>query len=258
VSGWDAARALALKVQINTTVTRYNILDLPEIFRLVQKHGSLTWTLFFLVPTGRGKNEEEISPEEYEAVMHFLYDVSHYISAKTTEGHHYKRIVLERTILEEKGIDWQSELKPHGVYYVLREGLKKVIEEEGLQPKESGGLYRTPMHINAGNGFVFVSQRGEVFPSGFLPLSGGNIRSRSIVEIYQNSALFMNLRDPKHYEGRCGSCEFVSVCGGSRSRAYAISGDPYGEEPFCSYVPGSFGYAAEISQHLHPAVVPHG
>lgn len=248
-NGWRAARELALKVQINTTVTRYNLLDLPNIFKLVQEMGALTWSLFFLVPTGRGKQEDEITPSEYEAVMHFLYDVSKFISAKPTEGHHYKRVVLERTILDEKKLVLEEYLPQDPVYYELKSRLAEIVRDIQIKGRESG-LKRTPMHINAANGFVFVSQRGEVFPSGFLPLSAGNIRQRSLVDIYRSSPLFQSLRDTTQYGGRCGHCEFVSVCGGSRSRAYAVTGDPLAEEPFCTYQPGSFPFQSELQELL--------
>ncbi|HSP07113.1 MAG TPA: TIGR04053 family radical SAM/SPASM domain-containing protein [Acidobacteriota bacterium] len=254
-NGWRAARKLNLKVQINTTVTRYNLLDLPQIFRLVQEMGAMTWSLFFLVPTGRGKQEDEITPAEYEAVMHFLYDVSKYISAKPTEGHHYKRIVLQRAILEEKGIPPENLLSLPPTYYVLKQGLDQVVQQAGLTPREKG-IHRTPMHINAANGFVFISCRGEVFPSGFLPLNCGNVRTRSLVEIYRNSPLFIDLRNTDKYEGRCGVCEFAPVCGGSRSRAYAMTGDPLAEEPFCSYEPHSFPYQEELNKFLNQASHP--
>jgi radical SAM protein len=248
-NGWRAARQMGLKLQINTTVTRYNLHDLPQLFKLVQELGAMTWSLFFLVPTGRGRQEDEISPAEYEAVMHFLYDVSKYISAKTTEGHHYKRVVLQRAILDEKGVALEDYLPLHPIYYELKAGLDQVVEEVGLQPRGSG-IYRTPMHINAGNGFVFISRRGEVFPSGFLPVSAGNVRQQSLVEIYRQAPLFRDLRDTEKYGGRCGLCELVGVCGGSRSRAYAVTGDPLAEEPFCTYEPGTFPFQKELAERL--------
>jgi len=247
-NGWKAAREIGLKVQINTTVSRYNLHDLPNIFKLVAEMGALTWSLFFLVPMGRAQAEDEITPGEYEAVMHFLYDVSKYISAKPTEGHHYKRIVLERTILEEKGLDPEKHVNFHPAYFVLQSDLQRVVQEIGMKKKET--IKRTPMHINSGNGFVFVSVRGEVFPSGFLPISGGNVRNETLVDIYRNSQLFKELRDPSLYEGRCGVCEFVGVCGGSRSRAFALTGDPLAEEPFCNYQPCSFPFQEELGNHL--------
>jgi radical SAM protein len=253
-NGWQTAQRIGLKLQLNTTVTRYNLEDLPEIFRLVLEYGAMTWSLFFLVPTGRGKAEDEISPAEYEAVMHFLYDCSKYISAKTTEGHHYKRVVLQRAILDEKGLKVEDYFDLHPIYFQLRAALEKIVAEYGVEPKET--IHRTPMHINASNGFVFVSRRGEVFPSGFMPVSVGNVREKSLVEIYREAPLFNALRDPRQYEGRCGLCEFVGVCGGSRSRAYALTGDPLAEEPFCTYEPGSFPFQAELEARLNEQPAP--
>jgi len=246
--GWQIARQLGLKVQLNTTVTRYNLEDLPEIFRLVLDYGAMTWSVFFLVPVGRAKAEDEISPQEYEAVMHFLYDCSKYTSAKTTEGHHYKRIVLQRSILEEKGLAAKDFFDLDPVYDRLKESLEAIVAERNLKPRET--IVRTPMHINAGNGFVFVSRRGEVFPSGFMPICAGNVKERSLVDIYREAPLFRDLRDPSLYEGRCGLCEFVGVCGGSRSRAYALTGDPMAEEPFCTYEPGTFPFQDELQARL--------
>jgi radical SAM protein len=247
--GWQTARKIGLKLQLNTTVTRYNLEDLPEIFRLVLEYGAMTWSLFFLVPTGRGKAEDEIAPAEYEAVMHFLYDCSKYVSAKTTEGHHYKRVVLQRTILDEKGLQVEDYFKLHPIYFQLRAELEQIVAEHHLQPREM--IVRTPMHINAGNGFVFISRRGDVFPSGFMPVKVGNVREKSLVDIYREAPLFQDLRDPDKLEGRCGLCEFAGVCGGSRSRAYALSGNPLAEEPFCTYEPGSFPFQEALAAHLN-------
>jgi radical SAM protein len=247
-AGWQIARNIGLNLQLNTTVTRYNLEDLPEIFRLVLDYGAMTWSLFFLVPVGRGKAEDEISPAEYEAVMHFLYDCSKYISAKTTEGHHYKRVVLQRALLDEKGLVATDYFNLHPIYFQLKANLDRIVAAHGLTPKEK--IFRTPMHINAGNGFVFVSRRGEVYPSGFMPLTVGNVREKSLVEIYREAPLFNDLRDPTKLEGKCGLCEFVGVCGGSRSRAYALSGDPLGPEPFCTYEPGSFPFQEELTARM--------
>ena len=106
------------------------------------------------------------------------------------------------------------------------------------------------MHINAGNGFVFISHLGEVFPSGFMPVTGGSVKEKSLVDIYRNSNLFRTLRNPAELEGRCGLCEFSGVCGGSRSRAYAVTGRPMAEEPFCTYEPGTFPFQSELEEKL--------
>jgi radical SAM protein with 4Fe4S-binding SPASM domain len=201
---WDAAREAGLRVQINTTVTRHNVGDLAFIARLLCERGAFLWSVFFLVPTGRGRLLEQISAAECEEVMHFLYDVGTRLPVKTTEGHHFKRVVLERDMAD---------------------------------PNVASRSRRSPMDVNAGRGFVFISHTGEIFPSGFLPLAAGNARTQSLREVYRTSDLFRALRDPSRLKGRCGRCSFASVCGGSRSRAYAVTGDPFAEDPLCAYQP---------------------
>lgn len=93
--------------------------------------------------------------------------------------------------------------------------------------------------MNDGKGFVFVSHTGEVYPSGFLPLSAGNILWEPLADVYRNSPLFLSLRDSSQLKGKCGKCEFKDVCGGSRARAYALSGETLAEEPCCAYIPSA-------------------
>jgi radical SAM protein len=254
VDGWKVAREIGLKLQLNTTVTRYNLHDLPNIFRLVQDIGLMTWSVFFLVPTGRGKMEDEVTPEEYEDVMHWLYDTSKLMGVKTTEGHHYKRVVLQRSLLDEKGLDPVETLGLGDTYKRLMADFERVADFSNAKLIKEDRMRRPPMHINAGNGFVFISRRGEVFPSGFMPVSGGNIRERSLVSIYRYAPLFDDLRNPHKLEGKCGICEFKHVCGGSRSRAYAVTGQPMAEEPFCTYEPGSFPYLRDLAPWLRTPV----
>jgi len=249
LDGWQAAQDIGLKVQINTTVTRYNLDDLPAILKRVREQGVMTWSVFFLVPTGRGLLTDEITPGEYEDVMNWLYDASRYIRVKTTEGHHYKRIVVQRSIMDAHGDDPVSVLGLGKTYARLCEQLDRYAGES-LLPLDAAPVRRTPMNINAGNGFVFVSRRGDVFPSGFMPLSAGNIRQQSLVDIYRDAPLFRDLREPDTLQGRCGACEFKTICGGSRSRAYSMTGNPNAEEPFCTYEPGSFAYPSELQHHL--------
>jgi radical SAM protein with 4Fe4S-binding SPASM domain len=206
----------------------------------------MTWSVFFLVPTGRAKSEDEISAQDYEAVMHFLYDASKFIGVKTTEGHHFKRVVLQRSFLDWKGLPVEDYIPLNGTYRQLKQALQSVVGEAA--PDQSERIRRTPMHINSGEGFVFISHRGEVFPSGYLPLSVGSVREAPLVEIYRNSPLFQSLRDKSSLKARCGRCEFRWVCGGSRSRAYAMTGDVLAEEPFCAYEPGSFPFASEMPE----------
>lgn len=246
VRGWKTAQSIGLKLQINTTVTRHNLYDLPRIFAMVRDLGAMTWSVFFLVPTGRGLSEDEISPLDYEAVMNFLYDASKYISLKTTEGHHFKRVVLQRSFLEAHDLPVQEYMQLNGTYERLMEGLRAETAQMQILPADR--IRRTPMHVNAGDGFVFISLLGEVFPSGYLPVSAGNVRQTHLKDIYHDSPLFRSLRNKQELKGRCGACEFNRVCGGSRSRAYAVTGDILAEEPFCAYQPGSFPFAGEIRE----------
>ena len=245
--GWQAARDMGLKVQINTTVTRYNLFDLPHLFALVRDLGAMTWSVFFLVPTGRAQPQDDISPEDYEAVMNFLYDASKFIGTKTTEGHHFKRVVLQRTILDTQGLLPEDYLPLNETYRRLKDGLDAATRGQDL-PTPADHIRRTPMHVNSAEGFVFISHRGEVFPSGYLPLSAGNVRGTSLMDIYRHSPLFQALRDKSQFKGRCGRCEFRWVCGGSRSRAYAMTGDVLAEEPFCVYEPGTFPFTGGFQE----------
>lgn len=236
LAGWDAALELGLKVQINTTVATHNVSQLADIAALVHDRGAMTWSAFMLVPTGRGTDLQSLVAEQVEDVLNFLYDIGHTIAARTTEGHHFRRVVLERTELEQRGIDHVSVLGLGELYLALTDRAKEL----GLIAVER--TRRPPINVNAGSGFVFVSHHGDVHPSGFLPISAGNIRSESLATIYQQSPLFVGLRDPSQVVGRCGECEFNTVCGGSRSRALAVTGNMWETDPLCSYEPGSFPF----------------
>jgi len=213
------ANEAGLPVQINTTFSRRNIGELDEIVALMEKLKITRWSVFFLVPTGRGKLNDLLSADEFESVFAKVYSLSKSASfdIKTTEAQHYRRFVLQQRIAERKsGIDAGS-----------------------AHERSADAIGRAPRGLNDGKGFVFISHTGEVFPSGFLPESAGNLRKQELASIYRHSPLFRNLRDTSKLEGKCGACEFKEVCGGSRARAYALTGNPYAEEPCCSYVPKS-------------------
>ena len=244
VAGWTAAREVGLKVQINTTVSRHDLLDLPDVARLVHEHGAMTWSAFLLVPTGRGASLDSLTPAEVEDVLNWLYDVGAAVPAKTTEAHHFRRVVLQRRILAEKGVDPVRELGLGELYRRLTARSAELGLDGGDRPR------RPPMDVNAGRGFVFVSHLGTVHPSGFLPVGAGDLRASSLPEIYRHAELFTALRDPSRLQGRCGACEFNRVCGGSRSRAFGVTGDAFAEEPWCGYQPGSFRYQDELTAEL--------
>ncbi len=214
------ANEIGLPVQINTTFSRRNINEIDSIVALMEKLKITLWSVFFLVPTGRGKLNDLLNAEEFEAVFAKVYNLSKTASfdIKTTEAQHYRRYLLQQRVAERKlGIDVASQHE-------------RAVDAIG----------RAPRGLNDGKGFVFISHKGEVFPSGFLPLSAGSIRDQGLAAIYRDSPLFRDLRDTSKLEGKCGSCEFKEICGGSRSRAYALTGNPQAEEPCCSYVPKGY------------------
>lgn len=220
------ANEVGLPVQINTTFSRRNINEIDSIVALMEKLNITLWSVFFLVPTGRGKLNDLLSADKFEAVFAKLYSLSRTagFDIKTTEAQHYRRYLLQQRVAARK----------------LGTGFAAQHEKTG------DAIGRAPRGLNDGKGFVFISHKGEVFPSGFLPLAAGNVREQELSAIYRESPLFRDLRDTSKLEGKCGSCEFKEICGGSRARAYALTGNPHAEEPCCSYVPK--GYAPPASQ----------
>lgn len=198
-----------LPVQINTTVSRRNFVDLDKMIELLISLRVVLWSVFFLVPTGRAQFGDLLSAEEHEQVFAKLYAASKRVKfhIKTTEGQHYRRYVLQQKARDPNARS-RADL-----------------------------ISSAPKGVNDGKGFVFVSHTGEVYPSGFLPLAAGNVLWEPLVQIYQKSPLFRSLRDSSQLKGKCGRCDFKDVCGGSRARAYAVSHDPLAEEPRCAYMP---------------------
>lgn len=245
LAAWQAARERGMRVQVNTTVGRHNLDDLPNIATLVSARGAMTWSAFFLVPTGRGADLQALRADEAEDVLNWLYDVGRVVPTKTTEAHHFRRVVVQRRILEEQGLDPVPALGLGPLYASLTARSAALGLTTRTPDRHSR---RPPMDVNAGRGFVFVSHTGTVHPSGFLPLVAGNVREQPLPQIYRRAALLRALRDASRLQGRCGTCEFAPVCGGSRSRAYAVTGDAFAEEPWCSYRPGSFPFPHEVAR----------
>ena len=211
-----AAREAGLEVQINTTFTRQNLGELDGFIRLLDEIKPSLWSVFQLVPTGRAKINDLLSGDELETLFERLYELSLRVSypIKTTEGQHYRRVALQQ---------WRR-----------RPGAPKPV----LLP------------INDGNGFVFVSHTGDIQPSGFLPLTAGNVRHDELLDVYRDSPLFRDLRDADRLKGKCARCEFRAICGGSRARAYAMTGDYLAEEPLCTYQPPLMASRRETFRNL--------
>lgn len=244
VAAWRDARELGMKVQVNSTMSSRTVHELPDLANMVRTLGAMTWSAFMLVPMGRGVDLGRLTPQQAEDVMNYLYDLGPYVPAKTTEGHHFRRVSVQRSILEARGADHVEVLGLGELYAELTERTRAFGWGVGERRR------RPPINVNAGSGFAFVSHVGTVHPSGFLPVAAGDVRSQPLPEIYRTSELFTGMRDTSRLSGRCGACEFAGMCGGSRSRAYATSGDAFGEDPLCGYRPGSFPYAQDVADLL--------
>ncbi|MFQ5913698.1 MAG: TIGR04053 family radical SAM/SPASM domain-containing protein [Nitrospinota bacterium] len=199
-----------ISLQINTLVTADTLLDLAPLYKLLRTLEVVRWSLFTLVPTGRGRALQGITAAQCESLFHWLYDCTRQapFAIATTEAPHFRRVAMTRMHAEGRGA---SDIRrtPIGMGFGIRDG----------------------------NGIMFISHVGDIFPSGFLPLAVGNVRTTSPVQLYQESELFRRIRQTEHYTGRCGRCEFREICGGSRARAYATTGDPLETDPLCAYQP---------------------
>ena len=213
----EQARAMGLSTQVNTVIAGHNVEHLEEMARLLEEAGIVFWEVFFLVPMGRAKPEDVVGAEAFEEVFHQLDDLSARVSfdIKATAAPQYKRVQIQRRVAAK------------------RRGEQVGPGHDGAQ---ADGIGRA-RSVNDGDGFVFVSHVGDIYPSGFLPVKAGNIREDRLVDVYRDAPLFRSLRDKEQLGGKCGLCEYVQVCGGSRARAWAVSGDPLAEEPFCAHVP---------------------
>ena len=204
------ARELEMPLQVNTLAAAETVDDVPAIYELLKPRGVTRWSLFFLISVGRGKVLQPLSPAEAEALMGWIHATSRSASfiVATTEAPSYRRVALEK------------------------------MRAEGMSGEEikRSGVYRG-FGIRDGHGIMFVSHTGDVCPAGFLPLSAGNVRRDHPVEIYRSSPLFQSLHNPAELEGRCGYCEYSALCGGSRARAYAATGNPLATDPLCDYEP---------------------
>jgi radical SAM protein len=204
-----AARAAGLPFQINTLVSRETLPDLAAIHEVAKRAGASRWSLFFLVTVGRGTGLDPISARECEDLFDWLVDLrgSDGPVITTTEAPHFRRALLERG------------------------------RRIGGGRASTSGADRRALGVRDGNGIMFISHRGEVYPSGFLPLSLGTVRREDPVSIYRDALILLALRRPDLFGGRCGRCAFRNICGGSRARAFAATGNPFAEDPLCRYEP---------------------
>jgi radical SAM protein len=215
------ARAVGLPVQLNTSLTRQTVRELPATGSLVARIAPALWSVFIVVPVGRATETLLLDADTCECVFHYLYDWSERtgLAVKTTAAPAYRRVVLERDAARGPG-------RPR-------------------RPR--------PPAVNDGNGFIFVSHTGEVYPSGFLPISVGNVRRRRLAEIYRTSPLLQALRTETLLEGKCRICPFRGICGGSRARAHAATGNLFAADPACAYLPPEADRAGSVAMTPSPA-----
>ncbi len=215
----ERAQQVGLSVQVNTTVAKHNADILAEMVPFIQKVNAVQWSVFFLVPIGRAQAENMISAEQHEKIFNWLYELSQSapFDIKATAAPMYRRVAIEHKRREQRN-DGPVTFQGAGFQY-------------------ADGLNRPTKGVNDGNGFLFISHIGEIQPSGFLPITAGNVRSDDVIEVYRHSPLFVDLRSPEKVRGKCGFCEFREVCGGQRGRAYGLTGDYLESDPACAYQP---------------------
>jgi len=226
------ANEAGIPIQVHSTISRHNAHDLDNLCALFEKQAIVMWNVFFLVPVGRGQIADLLSGEEFEQVFGKIYELSHRVSfqIKTTEAMHYRRYLLQHNLEERK--------MGHGHPGATRPAAAAAYEP-GAPTADAATRTNAwaTRRVNDGKGFMFISHVGNVYPSGFLPIHAGNIRETPLADIYRNAPIFKALRDTGKLEGKCGACEFKEICGGSRARAYALTGDPLAQEPCCIYQP---------------------
>ncbi len=244
------AREIGMSTQVNTVVARHNVNDFTVMGELLSELGIVFWEVFFLIPMGRARPEDVAGAEAFERVFNELYDLAKTVpfDIKATAAPHYGRVVLQRKVAER------------------REGMRAESSDiltDGVSHSLSDGIGRA-RGVNDGDGFLFVSHVGDIFPSGFLPKSAGNLRTHDLVDTYRNAPLFTQLRDRSLIKGKCSVCEYLPICGGSRARAYAVTGDPLEAEPFCAHVPVRYqrmidaGEAQPVEEYFAERALSHG
>jgi radical SAM protein len=218
----ERAHALGLPLQLNTTVCRRTAGELPALVRQVEELGAVLWALFFLIPVGRAEAGQALTASEIEVVLEWAAGPAGRVpfGVKTTEAPQFHRVLAQY----RRAGGPASAGRPVGAR-------KPAAARDTVR--------RAGRAVTDGNGVVFVDHVGNICPSGFLPRALGNVRWDDLVAVYREHSMFAALRDPARFGGRCGRCEYREVCGGSRARASAVTGDPLAEDPGCAWQPGA-------------------
>ncbi len=230
------ANEAGIPIQVHSTISRHNAHDLDNLCALFEKLAIVMWNVFFLVPVGRGQLADLLTGQEFEEVFGKIYELSQRVSfqIKTTEAMHYRRYLLQHNLEERRLGHGSAHGHPHGASAGKESTYEAGAPTSDARTRTASWATR---RVNDGKGFLFVSHVGNVYPSGFLPIHAGNVKETPLQEIYRNAPIFKSLRDTSKLEGKCGACEYKEICGGSRARAYAVTGDPLAQEPCCIYLP---------------------
>ena len=231
IAGVRRLRGEGVSVQINSTIAKHNVGELPQLLDLALALGADALHIFMLVPVGCGVQLAEtamLPADEYERVLHWFYDQSKVcaIDLKATCAPHYFRVRAERIIAERRQGDRSTPFVAHGTR------LKAAPDPAGGHP-----LSMMTRGCLAGTAVCFVSHVGEIYPCGYLPVTAGSVRQEAFGDIWRRSEVFQALRDPAALGGKCGICRYAAICAGCRARAYADTRDYLAEEPFCTYEP---------------------
>lgn len=206
------AREVGIERQVNTTIGEHNRMSLRDMAALVEGTGAMLWSVFVVVPTGRAARSLLLDARTLERDLEHLADIMETapFDVKTTAAPHFRRVLLQRRERDAVGL---------------------------CRDVDSDGVVHGMRGINDGVGLAFVSHRGDVYPSGFLPVAAGNVRTADLGQVYRDAPIFRDARDHGALEGKCGVCPFKVVCGGSRARAFALGGSVFASDPLCPYVP---------------------
>lgn len=225
------ARTAEVGIEVNTLLTRRNLADLPRMAELLGDIGVERWNVWVMVPIGHSKQADMLTGEEVEEAFAVLFDLAQRapFPIRTFEAPHYRRFLLEQTVkARQESLDRYFD--SHEEQIVMREA--------------------NVMRAAAGDDLVFISHTGEVSASPLLPLTAGNVRYQPLGMVYRTAEMFAAIRDKSNLKGKCLRCEFRKVCGGSRARAFAMTGDLFATDPLCAYQPGAFVPTAASIAHV--------
>jgi radical SAM protein with 4Fe4S-binding SPASM domain len=216
------AQEASLRIEVNSLVTHHNADDLEAIAALIRPFSIARWNVHFVVPIGASRDLAMITASEAEQVFGTLDRIRtrETFALRAVEAPHYRRFRVQQMLLARltaDGSQWD--------------------DFTGFVGEEETGREVLDAALDGVRGFVYISHAGEVRPSEFAPHSAGNLRYRPLGDIYRGSDLFVALRDPDNLHGKCRECDYRTLCGGSRARAYAMTGDLFGADPLCAYEP---------------------